>query len=206
VGASNDERADGGLSDHVLGDDALVERARVGDAEAFRLLVERHYQRVYAVAIGMVRHRDDALELTQETFLHLHRSLRGFRFSAKFSTWLYRIVTNLCIDHFRRAARAPLPLMTREEDEAEPVQWPDPAAEQPDDAAHRAELRGALAWAFDQLSAPHRAVVVLREVEGLSYEEIAGALGCSIGTVMSRLHYARKRLQQLLAPYRPSDS
>jgi RNA polymerase sigma-70 factor (ECF subfamily) len=194
--------------DNELADDELVERARAGDAEAFRLLVERHYRKVYAVAIGMVRHRDDALELTQETFLHLHHSLRGFRFSAKFSTGLYRIVTNLCIDHFRRAARAPLPmpLMTREEDEAEPIQWPDPAAEQPDNAAHRSELRGALSWAFDQLSAPHRAVMVLREVEGLSYEEIAGVLGCSIGTVMSRLHYARKRLQQLLAPYRPSDS
>jgi RNA polymerase sigma-70 factor (ECF subfamily) len=187
-------------------DEELVEQARRGDAEAFRTLVERYYQKVHAMTAGMVRNRDDALELTQETFVHLHRALGGFRFSAKFSTWLYRIVTNLCIDHFRRAGRAPqpMPLVSREED-AEPVEWPDPDAEAPDQAAYRAELQRALAWAFDHLSAPHRAVMVLREVEGLSYEEIARVTGCSIGTVMSRLHYARKRLQRLLAPYRASD-
>ena len=189
-------------------DEALAEQARQGDAEAFRLLVERYYQKVYAMTVTMVRHQDDALELTQEVFLHLHRSLHGFRFSAKFSTWLYRIATNLCIDHFRRARRAPQPVAPppTDDEEAAPMEWPDHGAEAPDEAVYRSELRGALAWAFDRLSAPHRAVMVLREIEGLSYEEIAAVMGCSIGTVMSRLHYARKRLQQLLAPYRPSDS
>ena len=188
-------------------DEELVEEVRRGEPSAFRRLVERHYQKVFGLAMGMVRNRDDALDLTQETFLHVHRSLRGFRFSAKFSTWLYRIVTNLCIDHFRRLGRSPqtieLPPMA-ESDEA-PMEWPDPAAERPDDAMHRSELRQALERAFDQLSPPHRAVMVLRELEGLSYEEIAAVLGCSLGTVMSRLHYARKRLQVLLAPYRPAD-
>jgi len=188
-------------------DEELVEEVRRGGPSAFRRLVERHYQKVFGLAMGMVRNRDDALDLTQETFLHVHRSLRGFRFSAKFSTWLYRIVTNLCIDHFRRLGRSPqtieLPPMA-ESDEA-PMEWPDPAAERPDDAMHRSELRQALERAFDQLSPPHRAVMVLRELEGLSYEEIAAVLGCSLGTVMSRLHYARKRLQVLLAPYRPAD-
>lgn len=183
-----------------------MEEARRGDAEAFRTLAERHYRKVYAIAMGMVRNADDAMELTQEAFLHLHRSIHGFRFQAKFSTWLYRIVTNLCLDHFRRAGRAPLPMLPPgDEEESPPMQWADPGAEPPDEAAHRSELRGALEWAFTQLSPQHRAVMVLREVEGLSYEEIAESMGSSIGTVMSRLHYARKRLQVLLAPYRPAD-
>ncbi|MEW6324575.1 MAG: sigma-70 family RNA polymerase sigma factor [Nitrospirota bacterium] len=188
-------------------DEALVEQARRGDADAFRALVERHYRKVYAITMGMVRNPDDAMELTQEAFLHLHRSIHGFRFQAKFSTWLYRIVTNLCVDHFRRAGRAPLPMEppAGSEEEEAPMQWADPGAEAPDQAAYRSELRGALEGAFAHLSAPHRAVMVLREVEGLSYEEIAEVMGSSIGTVMSRLHYARKRLQALLAPYRPAD-
>ncbi len=186
-------------------DEELVEQVRRGEPSAFRTLVERHYQKVFGVAMGMVRNRDDALDLTQETFLHVHRSLQGFRFSAKFSTWLYRIVTNLCIDHFRRLGRSPqtVELPPTLEEDAAPMQWPDPAAESPDDAVHRSEVRQALERAFAQLSAPHRAVMVLRELEGLSYEEIATVTGCSLGTVMSRLHYARKRLQALMAPYRP---
>lgn len=186
-------------------DEELVEQVRNGEASAFRTLVERHYQKVFGVAMGMVRNRDDALDLTQEAFLHVHRSIKGFRSSAKFSTWVYRIVTNLCLDHFRRAGRSPqtveLPPML--EGDAPPVDWPDLAAEPPDDAVHRSEVRRALEEAFAQLSAPHRAVMILREVEGLSYEEIAETMGCSLGTVMSRLHYARKRLQVLLASHRP---
>ena len=188
-------------------DEELVEDARRGELSAFRTLVERHYQRVFRLAMGMVRNRDDALDLTQETFLHVHRSLRGFRFSAKFSTWLHRIVTNLCIDHFRRVGRSPqtVELPSTEEGDEVPMEWPDPAAERPDDAVHRSEVRQALEQAFAQLSAPHRAVMVLRELEGLSYEEIATVMGSSLGTVMSRLHYARKRLQVLLASHRPVD-
>ena len=188
-------------------DEELVEEARRGEPSAFRTLVERHYQKVFGVAMGMVRNRDDALDLTQETFLHVHRGLRGFRFSAKFSTWLYRIVTNLCIDHFRRVGRLPhaVELPRPEEGDEAPMEWPDPAAERPDDMVHWSEVRQALEKAFGQLSSSHRAVMVLRELEGLSYEEIATVLGCSLGTVMSRLHYARKRLQMLLAPYRPVE-
>lgn len=188
-------------------DEQLVEQVRSGEPSAFRTLVERHYQKVFGVAMGMVRNRDDALDLTQEAFLHVHRSIQGFRFSAKFSTWLYRIVTNLCIDHFRRLGRSPqtVELPPTLEEDAAPMDWPDPAAESPDDAVHRSEVRLGLEQAFAQLSAPHRAVMVLRELEGLSYEEIAAVTGCSLGTVMSRLHYARKRLQVLLASYRPVD-
>jgi RNA polymerase sigma-70 factor, ECF subfamily len=187
-------------------DEALVERARQGDLQALQQLVERYQGKVYAMAMGMVRNRDDAMDVTQEAFLHVHRSLRGFRFSSKFSTWLYRIVTNVCFDHFRRTARSPKTISPPERDEGEgpPLDWPDREGERPDAAVQRAELREALEWAFTSLSPPHRAVVVLREMEGLSYEEIAKVVGCSVGTVMSRLHYARKQLQALLAPYRPS--
>lgn len=184
-------------------DEELVEQIRNGEPSAFRALVERHYQRVFRLAMGIVRNRDDALDLTQESFLHVHRAIGGFRFSAKFSTWLYRIVTNLCIDHFRRTSRSPQTIELPASEETAPMQWPDPAAERPDNAVHRSEVRQALERAFAQLSPSHRAVIVLRELEGLSYEEIATMMRCSIGTVMSRLHYARKRLQSLLGPYRP---
>jgi RNA polymerase sigma-70 factor (ECF subfamily) len=187
-------------------DEELVKQVRGGEESAFRVLVERHYQKVFGLAMSMVRNRDDALDVTQETFLHVYRAIGGFRFSAKFSTWVYRIVTNLCIDHVRRLGRSPrtIELPTSDEESA-PIQWPDPAAERPDDAVHRSEVRRALEGAFMHLSPSHRVVMVLREVEGLSYEEIAAVMGCSIGTVMSRLHYARKRLQRLLAPYRPGE-
>jgi RNA polymerase sigma-70 factor (ECF subfamily) len=185
-------------------DEELVKQVCNGEESAFRALVERHYQKVFGLAMSMVRNREDALDVTQETFLHVHRSIGGFRFSAKFSTWLYRIATNLCLDHFRRASRSPRTIeLPPSEEETAPMQWEDPAAERPDNAVHRSEVRRALEGAFAQLSPPHRAVMVLREVEGLSYEEIAAVVGCSIGTVMSRLHYARKRLQTLLTPYRP---
>ena len=188
-----------------LTDEELVEQARQGDDQAFQRLVDRYHRRVFSIAVGMVRHTDDAMELTQETFFHLYRSLRGFRFSSKFSTWLYRITTNVCIDHFRRLARRPQTTQLPEPDEGDgpPVEWPDVEGERPDAAAQRTELREALEWAFQSLSPHHRAAMILREIEGLSYEEIASVTGCSVGTVMSRLHYARKRLQALLEPYRP---
>jgi RNA polymerase sigma-70 factor, ECF subfamily len=157
---------------------------------------------VTALATGMLRNRDDALDVVQDTFTKAYQSLDRFKGESSFYTWLYRITLNQCIDHQRRSARLP----------AAPLEAPDTPDEAPginaarDDAerddplqrVHEAEVGQRIRQAISELTPEHRAVVLLREVEGLSYEEISRALECPKGTVMSRLHYARRQLQARL--------
>jgi RNA polymerase sigma-70 factor, ECF subfamily len=187
-------------------DRGLVEAARGGDTKAFRALVERHQRRAYAIAFSLLRDESDAAEVVQEAFLRVYRGLATFQGGSSFFTWLYRIVTNLAIDQLRRPgrqndeldeSRGPLdesdegsfPLLSRV-DGADPL-----------DAMHRAELGGAIKAALDALPPYHRGVIIMREVEGLSYEEMAQAMGVSKGTIMSRLFHARQKLQRALASY-----
>jgi RNA polymerase sigma-70 factor, ECF subfamily len=171
-------------------DEDLVAAARRGDEDAFGELVRRHQRRVVAVAIGILRSPDDARDIVQEAFLRAHRALRDFDGEARFSTWLHRIVINLCIDYARQ----------RRPDTVGPEHLAGaPSTERdPHEAATDRELRARIHAALEQLTPAHRAVVLLREVEGFSYAEIARALGCAQGTVMSRLFHARRRLQVLL--------
>jgi RNA polymerase sigma-70 factor, ECF subfamily len=171
----------------------LVARARAGDRDAFRLLVERYEGRAYAIAYGFLGNREDAREIVQEAFLKAYRTLAGFRGEAGFYTWLYRIVVNLAIDFRRRDRPAPL---------EEPDRLRDPREADPASEAYRGELREAIRAAIDGLPREQRAVIVLRELEGLSYAEIAEVEQVPIGTVMSRLFYARRKLQAALARYR----
>src|SRR5262249_55540066 len=166
----------------------LVRAAQRGDRNAFRALVERHQRGVFGVALGMLRNPEDARDACQEVFLRAHRRLAGYAGDAAFFTWLYRIAVNTCIDELRRR-RADL----RELDDSLPTSDPDPA-----DEVITRELRQEIGAALEQLSAPHRTVLILREVEGLSYDEIASVVGCPKGTVMSRLFHARRRMQQIL--------
>jgi RNA polymerase sigma-70 factor (ECF subfamily) len=183
-------------------DRALVDRARQGDGEAFRLLVERYQRRVYGVAYGMVFNSDDALDITQEAFVRVHRYLGSFHGSSAFYTWLYRIVVNLCVDHLRRRAHDAVIdyddglLHDVDATGARPSSIPDPHR-----AATEKELGEQLQRALMTLSPIHRAVLNLREIEGLSYEEMAKVMGCSVGTIMSRLFHARRRMQKALQPY-----
>ena len=175
-----------------------IDQARRGDADAFRKLVETHQQRLFGVALGLVRDPEEARDLCQEAFLRAYRSLAGFDGEARFFTWLYRIAYNLAVDSHRRRRRAgvvPLDAVGGEEviedDRAE-----DEAFRKIDGQQQRARILAALAT----LSPAHRAAITLREIEGLSYREIAEAVGCSIGTVMSRLFHARRRLARALGP------
>ncbi len=174
-------------------DGELVARARTGDRDAFRLLVERYQSRAYAIAYAVVGDREDALEIVQEAFLKAFRTLGGFRGDSSFYTWLYRIVMNLAIDLRRRERPAPL--------EA-PDRMSDPRGSDPAEQAHRSELRAAITAAIRALPPEQQAVIVLREIDGLSYAEIAEVEQVPIGTVMSRLFYARRKLQAALARYR----
>jgi RNA polymerase sigma-70 factor, ECF subfamily len=176
-------------------DPELVARTREGDREAFCLLVERYEGRAYAIAFGLVGHREDAREIVQEAFLKAFRTLGSFRGESSFYTWLYRIVVNLAIDLHRRERPVPL---------EQPDRLADPRQESPADETYRGELREAIRAAVDALPAEQRRIIVLRELEGLSYAEIAEVEQVPIGTVMSRLFYARRKLQAALGRYRGS--
>jgi RNA polymerase sigma-70 factor (ECF subfamily) len=184
-------------------DRALVERARGGDRQAFGQLVERHQRRVYALAFGILRERDDAWDAAQEAFVKAFRNLDRFEGTAAFYTWLYRITYNVSIDHLRERNRREQVDLDENRDLEEAREGDaQPALEaHPDVMIDRRELSAVLHRAMSKLSEKHRAIIVLREVEGLSYEEMAETLGISKGTVMSRLFHARQNLQVLLAPY-----
>src|SRR6185369_2532857 len=182
------------------GDGELVERARQGDREAFRVLVERYQRKVAALALGMLRNREDALDIVQDTFTKAYQSLDKFKGDSSFYTWVYRIGVNLCIDHQRRESRY-VQVTTDADDPGEDIAPPsaeDLERDQPFEMAQSSEIGTRLVEAINELTPEHRAVILLREVDGLSYEEISQALDCPKGTVMSRLHYARRHLQSRL--------
>lgn len=183
-------------------DDRCVARAQRGDAEAFGELVARYRTRMYHVAYGMVSHHETAMDLVQEAFLRAFQNLGAFRREARFSTWLRRIVTNVCLDHLRKAEHR-LTVASYDDTRSEGDDDPESvrlagSVEPPDLGVARRELGTAILRALRVLTPEQRAAIVLREVEGMSYEEIAVTMDCAVGTVMSRLHYARKRLRALL--------
>jgi RNA polymerase sigma-70 factor, ECF subfamily len=182
-------------------DQIWVERAQAGDQEAFRHLVERYQRRVYAVAYGIVRNRDDAWDVAQEAFVKAYRNLTRFQGKSGFYTWLYRITYNLCIDSMRARSRRSFVEMDSNRMLQAAVAKEAPLETHPAKNADRRELARVIETALDELSDKHRAIIVLREIEGLSYEEMAEVLKVSKGTVMSRLFHARRKLQDLLKPY-----
>jgi RNA polymerase sigma-70 factor (ECF subfamily) len=186
-------------------DQALIAKCRAGDRGAFRELVERYQSRVYGVAFGMLHNADDAMDVTQEVFIKVHTYLDHFRGTSSFYTWLYRIAINLCIDHLRKEGKA----QTVDYDDALDHDYSEEANEllpaswdmNPGKALDRKELSGFISRALQALSPNHRAVLLMREVDGLSYSEMADVMQCSKGTIMSRLFHARRRMQDaLLAP------
>lgn len=190
----------------------LVERCRRGDHQAFRTLVERYQRKIYALALGFVRDPDQAYDVTQEAFLKVFRHLDSFQGASSFYTWVYRITVNLCIDLRRKAGRGG-PGHAEFDERIDHGEVGSPADQlsprrlgfDPARALHNTELRQRLLVALDKLSEQHRAVLMLREVDGLSYKEIADVLECPEGTVMSRLFHARRQMQELLREFTDSD-
>lgn len=177
----------------------LILRAQAGESGAFRLLVERHQRRVFAIALGLVRDEQDAREIAQEAFLRVHKGLAQFHGGSSFFTWLYRIVTNLSIDLMRKPSRREAELhFALEADEGESPLLPASDAD-PYDVVRRGQLSLRIQNALEQLPPYHRGVILMREVEGMSYEEMAEAMQVSKGTIMSRLFHARKKLQRALS-------
>jgi RNA polymerase sigma-70 factor, ECF subfamily len=180
-------------------DDVLVHQAQGGDMQAFEELVARHRDKVYARAYSMMRNEEDAVDLSQEAWVKAWQRLRQFQGGSSFATWLTRIVINLCLDALRRQKR--LQAESVEELSAEGGLERHLPLVQVDmlEGLEREELRRRIDAGLSQLSDAHRTVLILHEFEGLEYKECAKRMGCSIGTIMSRLFYARRRLASLLA-------
>lgn len=172
-----------------LDEQELVSRARQGDRIAFDELMRRHEDRVFAVCLRIMRHREAALDAVQDTFLTVLRKVEQFRGESAFSTWLYRIAVNTCYDHLRKAKRRrtdPLP------------ETHDPADPSVDDALGSVELRPDLSAALAAIGEEFRTAIVLVDVEGLAVAEAAEVLQVAEGTVKSRLHRGRKHLARIL--------
>src|ERR1700736_451385 len=180
----------------------LVKQCQAGQTEAFDQLVNRYRSRVFAMIYNMVHNEQDAWDLAQDSFVKAWKSIKRFRGQSSFYTWIYRIVMNVTIDWLRKKR---VKAGEAEFDDSIQLKDVDPASKTlprpdalPSENLEQREIRTEIDNAIAQLSPEHRAVILMKEIEGMQYHEIAETLGCSIGTVMSRLFYARKKLQNLL--------
>jgi RNA polymerase sigma-70 factor (ECF subfamily) len=190
-----------------LSDPLLVERVKERDDDAaFDEIVRRHKNRIFSYICRMTKDGPDAEDLTQEVFIRAYQSIHRFRADAAVDTWLYRIATNLVIDRFRRGRRVPQQWepLEEEEDALEALPATDRESD-PEATAQLGELRSVVQKAVHTLPPKLRAAVVLHDIEGLSYEEVAEALGCPVGTVKSRLFNGRNVLRRKLAYYVEGD-
>lgn len=181
-----------------LSDNDLVRRARDGDYEAFEALFERHRQLVYRFAYQMIPRRDDAEDIVQEAFVRAYQNLGHYRDEAKFTTWLLRIVTNLCTDQARMRTRRD---NLEQQEAAGALEWmtniqsPDPV-----ELLEQDRRKTALRKALNALPAHHRSVIVLRDLEEREYSDIAQILGCTVGGAKLRVLRARRALKERIAP------
>jgi RNA polymerase sigma-70 factor (ECF subfamily) len=181
-------------------DPALVREAQKGDTAAFEELVARHRDKIYARAYSMVRNEEEAIDLSQEAWVKGWQRLVQFQGESSFTTWMTRIVINLCLDQLRKQKRQRAESIEEMDEEAGGVERQMPALTvNPTERLERGELRQRIDKALSQLSHEHRTVLVLHEFEEMEYKQIAKAMDCSIGTVMSRLFYARRKLAALLS-------
>jgi len=179
------------------GEAELISRCQQGDQDALKEIFEQYHKKVYRIAFGVVRQREEALDIVQEVFIKLFRSIKNFKGRSHFYTYLYRMVMNTAIDHARKTGKQQLSSLD-EEGSFEPS---DEAEKGPERILLQKELEERVKRAMDKLPVEQRAALIFRDMEGLSYQEMAEAMGCSIGTVMSRLHYGRKKMQELLKDY-----
>lgn len=181
-------------------DEKLVAWAQKGDMQAFEELVARHRDKIYARAFSMMRNEEEAVDLSQEAWVKAWQRLNQFQGESSFVTWMTRIVINLCLDQLRKNKRQRAESIEQLDDELGGVERQMPVIIiNPTEGLERSELRKRIDEALGKLSYEHRTVLVMHEFEDLEYKEIAKRMKCSIGTVMSRLFYARRKMAALLA-------
>jgi RNA polymerase sigma-70 factor (ECF subfamily) len=189
-----------------LGDDKLVRAAQKGDMAAFEELIARHRDKIYARAFSMMRSEEEAVDLSQEAWVKGWQRLKQFQGDSSFVTWMTRIVINLCLDQLRKQKRQRAESIEAMEEDSGGVERQMPIITvNPTAGLERRELRQRIDKAMGQLSYEHRTVLILHEFEELEYKEIARRMGCSIGTVMSRLFYARRKMATLMASYKREE-
>ena len=177
----------------------IINRVRGGDTEAFEQLVLEHQNKVYSLALRMLGNEEDARDMAQEAFVRAYTSLAGFRGDSKFSVWLYRLTSNICIDFLRSRQRHQTVSLTYDTEDSEGGQLEIPDERfTPEAGLERSELRSAVLRGLDSLSPEFRNILLLREIDGLSYGEISRALDLEEGTVKSRIFRARKKLTEFL--------
>ncbi len=187
-------------------DVALVKAAKDGDMAAYEELVARHRDKIFARAYSMTRNEEDAVDLSQEAWVKAWQRLKQFQGDSSFATWITRITINLCLDHLRKQKRHRAESIEMLDEESGGVERRMPVITvNPTERLERVELRKRIDAALKQLSHEHRTVLVLHEFEEMEYKEIAKTMGCSIGTVMSRLFYARRKMAVLLAGLKKED-
>ena len=178
----------------------VIERVLAGDVNAYEQLVTQYEKSVYNLALRMVDNPEDAADMAQEAFIKAYNSLSGFRGDSKFSVWLYRIVSNVCLDFLRRQSRRPAVSLSVEDDEGEDVQLDVPdESMSPEAQLERKLTRESVREGLKQLPDDYRQILLLRELQGLSYDEIAETLGIGVGTVKSRIFRAREKLCAFLS-------
>jgi RNA polymerase sigma-70 factor, ECF subfamily len=194
-------------TDHSSADDqTLVRAAQRGVMAAFEELIARHRDKIYARAYSMMRNEQEAIDLSQEAWVKGWQRLAQFLGDSSFGTWMTRIVINLCLDQLRKQKRQRTESIEAMDEESGGIERQMPVVTvNPTAGLERRELRQRIDRALDQLSYEHRTVLVLHEFEEMEYKQIAKTMGCSIGTVMSRLFYARRKLAALLMDLKKQD-
>jgi len=192
----------------VYSEDELVRRSKNGDIDAFEELIARYERKIFTTAYRLTGNREDAADLAQEAFLRAFRSIQSFRAEASFLTWMYTIVTNLCRDELRKRKRVHLESLDERialEDSEVAKQFPSETVG-PAEVYEQKELREKIQRTINTLTPEYRMALVLRDIQGLSYEEIAAQLDCSLGTVKSRINRARNYLKDKLSAEREQNS
>ena len=176
-----------------------IEKAKQGDPQAFEELVLKYQDKIYTLAVRMVRDREEAADLAQEAFIRAWQNLGSFQGNSSFGTWLHRLATNVCLDHLRKQARRQ-EIATSVSLDDENSGWTEPVdvTQDPQRRLEQSQLRQAVEQGLEQLPEHHRRALVMREIAGLSYQEIAGELGVDLGTVKSRIARARMNLRKIL--------
>ena len=178
----------------------LVKKSQSGDVESFELLISAYDKRAYNIAYRVMGNEEDAKDMAQEALLRIFRSIKDFKGQSSFSTWLYRIVTNVCLDELRRRKNEKYVSMdsTIQTDSGELHMELCSDKETPESVYERVEQRELIKSAISELNEDYKSVIVLRDVQGFSYEEISNMLDCSLGTVKSRINRARNMLRERL--------
>lgn len=178
----------------------LIKQSKCGSVDSFEKLIEDNRKKVYNIALRMLGNPEDANDVTQEVFLRVYKSMRGFKEQSSFSTWIYRITKNVCLDEIRKKKKNNLVYIDKEIEYGDgqvKMQLED-ERETPEEAAERSELSVRVREAIAMLPEQHRILIILRDIQNFSYDEIAGILKCPDGTVKSRINRARSALREIL--------